>query len=258
MFSRYPLKKRIKHALKDFETSSVITNLLGFIIFLYAMLTGLTTRWQQRNIEETYKTWAKEKAIILIIWHGRALLPCYFWKNKKKFPISALVSPHRDGRLIAIVLRLFGMKVINGSSNENSHGAALSLMRELQKGHSIAIIPDGPKGPNMKMSTSALYYAQKSGYPIIGMTYSIKGAKFVTKSWDKMLVPPLFSQGIVATTKPFHLSDKLTNEEFELQKAEIEKELTELTWKIDKELGLPKIEQGTTSRPKKYPVQGNK
>ena len=258
MFSHYPLKKRIKHALKNIETSPFVTDLLGCMIFLYAKLTGLTTRWQIRNIDQTYQTWEKDKAIILIIWHGRALLPCYFWKNKKKFPISALVSPHRDGRLIAIVLRLFGMKVINGSSNENSHGAALSLMRELQKGHGIAIIPDGPKGPNMKMSSSALYFAQKSGYPIIGMTYSVKGSKFVTKSWDKMLVPPLFSKGIVATTKPFYVSDKLSNEEFDLKKNEIEKELTELTWALDKELGLPKVEQGTISRPKKYPVQGNK
>lgn len=248
-----PFRKRIKHILKRWEASASITSILGYILYIYARLIGITTKWKIDNIEETYKVWEKEKAIILIIWHGRALIPCHFWKNKKKFPMSALASPHRDGRIMAAILRCFGIKVIDGSSNENAFGAALSLMRELQKDNSITIIPDGPKGPNMKMSRSALYYAQKTGKPIVGMTYSIKNSKFANKSWDKMMIPPLFSKGIVATTKPFYIADNLSNEEFELEKQKIEMTLTELTWQCDKELGLPKIEQGTTIRPKKYP-----
>lgn len=247
-----PLRKRIKHALKKWEASAFTTSLLGYVLYIYARLVGITTRWKTNNIEETYKVWEKEKAIILIIWHGRALIPCHFWKNKKKFPMSALASPHRDGRIMAAVLRDFGIKVIAGSSNENANGAALALMRDLQKNNSITIIPDGPKGPNMKMSRSALYFAQKTGKPIVGMTYSIKKSKFVTKSWDKMMLPSLFSEGIAATTKPFYIPDNLSNEEFELERQKIEKELTELTWECDKKLGLPKIEQGTAIRPKKY------
>jgi len=226
------------------------------MIYVYAQLVGWTTRWQRRGIKETYQTWAENESIILIIWHGRTLLPCHFWRNKSKFPMSALVSPHRDGRLIATVLKLFGMKVIDGSSNEKAHSAALALMRELQHGHSITIIPDGPKGPNMKLSHSALYYAQKTGKPIIGMTYSIKNAKLFSKSWDRMLIPSLFSQGIIAATQPFYLSDKMTEEQFEQERLKIEKALTELTWQIDSELGLPKVEQGLEARPKKYPLQG--
>ncbi len=256
MSDSLPLRKRIKHFLKKIENSSFITALLGCLIYIYARLVGWTTHWQERNIRETYQTWTENNAIILIIWHGRTLLPCHFWRNKKKFPMSALVSPHRDGRLIASVLRLFGIKIIDGSSNENACGAALALMRELQKGHSITIIPDGPKGPNMKLSHSALYYAQKTGRPVVGMTYSIKNAKLFNKSWDKMLIPPLFSQGIVATTQPFFISDKLSNEEFEQERLKIEQALTDLTWEIDKELGLPKVEQGLAARAKKYPVQG--
>ena len=256
MTPKVPLKKRIKRFLKKFETTSFATDILGGIIYIYAVLVGLSTRWQLHGIQKTYKLWQKEKAFILIIWHGRTLMPCWFWQNKKKFPLSALVSPHRDGRIIAAVLRYFGVKVINGSSNENAKNAALSLMRELQNNKSIAIIPDGPKGPNMKLSPSALFYAQKTGKPIIGLTYSVKGSKLVSKSWDKMMIPPLFSQGIAAATEPFYIADNLSPEEFEAQRLKIETTLTELTWKIDKELGLPKIEQGTRPRPKKYQEQG--
>lgn len=255
MSSSYPLHKRIKKQLKRIESSPLVIGLAGILIYCYSILVGITTKWQKRGIEETYKIWEKDKNIILIIWHGRSLLPCYFWKNKKKFPMSALVSPHRDGRLIAAVLKLFGIKIIDGSSNEKANSAALSLMRELQNNHSITIIPDGPKGPNMKLSHSALYFAQKSGKPIIGMTYSIKGSKLVNRSWDKMMLPPLFSQGIASTTEPFYIPSNLTEEEFEQYRLKIERTMRELTWKIDKELGIPKVEAGITAKEKKYKGQ---
>ncbi len=255
MPSPYPLRKRIKKFLKKLETSAPITGLIGFLIYAYACLVGLTTKWQIRGLTEVYKAWRQHRAIILIIWHGRSLLPCYFWKNKKQFPMSALVSPHRDGRLIAAVLRHFGIKVIDGSTNEHARSAALSLMRELQDNNAITISPDGPKGPNMQLGHSALYFAQKSGKPIVGMTYSVKGAKFAN-SWDKMLLPPLFSRGIAAATEPFLVADNLSEEQLEQQRLKIEQALNELTWQIDAELGLPKVEQGTSARAKKYPLQG--
>ena len=252
------MRKYLKRLLKKAESSAIIVRLLGFLIYIYAQLIGITTRWQKRGIDNIYKIWSQEKAFVLIIWHGRALMPCYFWHHKKQFPMSALVSPHRDGRLLAAVLRCFGIHVIDGSSNENACGAALSLMRELQKNHSITIIPDGPKGPNMKLSDSALYYALKTGKPIIGMTYSVKNSKLVTKSWDKMMLPPLFSKGIVAATKAFYLPKDLSKEQLHQYKVAIETALTELTWNIDKELGIPKIEQGTKAKEKKYKKQGTK
>ena len=258
MSNPLPLRKRFKHFIKKIERSAYTTAILGFLIYIYARLVGFTTRWQKRNMTATYQVWQQQKAIILIIWHGRTLLPCHFWHHKKQFPMSALVSPHRDGRMIAAVLRFFGIKVIDGSSNENAKGAALALMRELQNGHSITIIPDGPKGPNMKLSSSVLFYAQKTGLPIIGLTYGIKKAKLINKSWDHMLVPAPFSEGIVAATRPFFVADNLSAEELEQKKSEIETSLTQLTWNIDKELGLPKVEQGTQPRSKKYPTQGNK
>ena len=48
----------------------------------------------------------------------------------------------------------------------------------------------------------------------------------------------------------------MTDEQFEQERLKIEKALTELTWQIDGELGLPKVEQGLEARPKKYPLQG--
>ena len=85
MSSTYPISKKIKKQLKKIESSPMVMGLFGLLIYFYSLLVGITTRWQKIRIDDTYRIWEENKNIILIIWHGRALLPCYFWKNKKLF-----------------------------------------------------------------------------------------------------------------------------------------------------------------------------
>lgn len=241
-----PLRKRLKKFSQRLLSSAAASNLFGTILFLYAKFVGYTTGWQQYKIEELYQTWDKDNAIVLISWHGRALMPAYFWN--KKHPMSALVSPHRDGRIIARLLRCFGIHTIDGSSNENANGAALALMRELQHGNSITIIPDGPKGPNMHLSRSALYFAQKTGKPIIGITYSIKGSKIAQKSWDKMMLPKPFSEGIIAATEAFYIPEDADADSLEKYRQQIEQALIQLTWDLDEEMQISRIEPGSVAK----------
>lgn len=236
-----------KNWLKNFFQSPSGEALIGNIAYYYLKFVGLTTRWKVTNVKETYKLLEDHGSMIVIGWHGRTLEMPYFW-NKTR-PLNALVSPHRDGRLIVNILKKFGIGNISGSSNQKSNEAALELMRNLQQGNSIAIIPDGPRGPSMKLSMSPIFYAQKSGKPIIGITYSIAHSLVVTKSWDRMLVPFPFCRGRYAITEPFFIPQNATDEELEKYRKKIEQTLTDLTWKLDKEMGIPFIPQGT--EPKK-------
>ena len=197
-------------------------------------------------MKETYELLDKYGSMIVIGWHGRTLEMPYFW-NKSR-PLNALVSPHRDGRLIVNILKKFGIGNVSGSSNKNSSEAALELMRNLQQNNSIAIIPDGPRGPGMRLTMSPLFYAQKSGKPIVGITYSIAGAKVIEKSWDRMLVPFPFQRGMYSITEPFFIPPEATEEELEKYRLQIETTLTELTWKLDREMGIPFIPQGTIAK----------
>lgn len=222
------------------------TSLISWLAYWYVRFVAFTTRWDERHINVFYNTLKQNNGLIFVAWHGRIAVAPYFWNRTSK--LSALVSPHRDGQLIAGLLRRFGIENINGSSNENARSAALKLLRELKNDASIAIIPDGPRGPSMTMTMSPLYYAQKTGKPIIGMTYSIARAKIVNGSWDRMLFPFPFQRGIVALTKPFYIPSKATPDELEQYRLQIENELNNLTWQIDNELKLPKIPKGTTPK----------
>lgn len=235
--------------LKDFINSPIGEKIIGNLAYYYLKFVGLTTRWQSvTGVKETYETLDKYGSMIVIGWHGRTLIMPYFW-NKTR-PLNALVSPHRDGQIIVHILAKFGIGNINGSSDRNSKEAAIELMRNLQQGNSIAIIPDGPRGPSMKLTLSPLFYARKSGKPIMGITYSIAGSKIITRSWDNMLVPLPFHKGMYAITEPVFIPENTTDEELEIYRQKIEQTLNELTWKLDKEMGLPFIAQGKEAKKK--------
>ena len=238
--------RKMKDWLKNLLKSKKIETIIGNLAYFYLKFVGLTTRWKVIGVKETYDLLDKHGSMIVIGWHGRTLEMPYFW-NKSR-PLNALVSPHRDGRLIVNILKKFGIGNISGSSNRNPAEAALELMRNLQQNNSIAIIPDGPRGPCMKLTMSPLFYAQKSGKPIIGITYSIAGAKIINKSWDKMLVPLPFCRGIYCITKPFFIPAEASAEDLEKYRLEIETTLNNLTWKLDQEMGLPFITQGTVQK----------
>lgn len=233
--------------LKNFLKTPFAEKCVGCLAYSYLKFVGLTTRWQSvTGVKETYETLDKHGSMIVIGWHGRTLEMPYFW-NKSR-PLNALVSPHRDGRIIVNILKRFGIGHVSGSSNRQSTEAAFELMSNLKSGNSIAIIPDGPLGPSMQLCMSPLFYAQKSGKPIMGITYSIAGSIIITKSWDNMLVPLPFHKGMYAITEPFFVPADATKEDLEKYRKQLENNLNELTWKLDKEMGLPFIPQGTEAR----------
>ena len=232
--------------LKKISKTNFFTRIMSFFCYCYVRFVAFTTRWEKRNIDVFYQNLAEHKAVIFVAWHGRIAFAPYFWNKCSK--LSALVSPHRDGQLIAGLLKRFGIENISGSTNQNPRSAAVKLLRELKNNASIAIIPDGPRGPSMTMSMSPIYYAKTTGKPIICMTYSIAHSKILGKSWDRMLLPLPFQKGIVAVTKPFFIEKNTPKEELEKYRLQIENELNNLTWQLDNELNLPRIEQGTLPR----------
>lgn len=235
-----------KERWKNILNSPLIEKIIGTIAYAYLKFVGMTTRWEVSGVKETYETLEKYGSMVVIGWHGRTLEMPYFWNKSRK--LNALVSPHRDGRLIVEILRRFGIGNIDGSSNQNSSTAAINLMKNLQQGNSIAIIPDGPRGPSMTLGMSPIFYAQKSGKPIMGITYSIAGSKIIKKSWDNMLVPFPFHRGIYVITKPLIIPKDATPEELEKYRLQLETELNNITYDIDRKLGIPEVEKGKSRK----------
>jgi len=246
------LKKFIKKILNKIKDSRLFLHTVSTLLYWYVLLVGKTTKWTIDGTNKFYDVLKKDKSLIVVAWHGRILMLPYFW-NRSGI-LKALVSLHRDGRLVVRLLESFGIGTIGGSTNQNATAAAVSLMKTLKKNDSIAIIPDGPRGPSMTMTLSPLYYAQKTGKPIVGITFSIKGAK-IARSWDSMMIAPLFSTGVVSATDPFYIPRDATKDDLEKYRFEIEQKLNEITHKADEKMGIPFVTPGKEAKRKKHAKQ---
>lgn len=245
------LKKAIKKKLRAFGKKPAVLNFIGGLAFCYTWLVGKTSRFENADLLYVFEDLIeKNDGAIFVTWHGRALMLPFFWHNYRQ--MKALVSPHNDGRIIAKLLRGYKISSIDGSSNERAFSSALEIVKELQKGTVVSLIPDGPRGPSMRLNKSVIYFAQKSGKPIMGFTYSAKNAYIVEKSWDSMLIPYPFTKGCIKATKPLYVPQDATEEELEQIRLNFETELNNLTFELDKKYGLPEIPAGKTPKPKRH------
>ncbi|OGU76064.1 MAG: hypothetical protein A2V93_04140 [Ignavibacteria bacterium RBG_16_34_14] len=158
-----------------------------------------------RNKESIDQLRKENKNFIIAFWHGTMLLPWYLHRNER---VAALISKSKDGDLLAKLLRKWNYQVIRGSSSSGGD-IALSIMVDYAKNNSsIAITPDGPRGPAKKMKAGAVITAKKSGLPLIlvGTGY-IK--KRVLKNWDKFQIPAFFTKAKIFYSAPIYVNQDL-------------------------------------------------
>lgn len=223
--------------------------ILSVLMYLYMKLVFVTCKWEFRGVDKIFKIWDKEKSIILVGWHGRVILSPFL--KDKKYHMDALVSVHRDGIMMANYLKLCGMGIVGGSSNQNAKSAAVNLMNDLKSDRAIFIVPDGPVGPNMRMSISPIYFAKKAQKPLLGLVYSVKNSRIVKKAWDEMMIPHPFSKGIFQVVGPFYIPEDASEDQQKEYMKMVEDKMNEAILSIDKELGVPVVEIGKLHRKKK-------
>ena len=98
----------------------------------------------------------------------------------------AVASRHKDGRMMAKLQHLFGLRAIYGSSHKGGVSVLREGLRVLARGdHGICMAPDGPGGPSLRVKEGALYFAKMSGAPIIPVCFTAKRA-WIQDRWDKM------------------------------------------------------------------------
>tara|TARA_B110000858_G_C17468387_1_gene321677 strand:+ start:104 stop:559 length:456 start_codon:yes stop_codon:yes gene_type:complete len=142
--------------------------------------------------------------------------------------INALQSSHSDGMITSIAFKYLGMNVILGSSMKGGMQAFRKMIKCINAGESIAITPDGPKGPKEAVKEGMIKLAQITGAPIIPLVWSTDKYKEIN-SWDKFIIPFPFAKGTYSFGNPIHIKKKISNAEFEILRIKVENEIKHLT-----------------------------
>ncbi len=161
------------------------------LIFLYIKFVYFTSRKKYIYESKDLKKQLQNKQIIYAFWHGRLALGPYY---RNEIKVNVVISEHADGKLIAEVMRIFNMNIVSGSSTKNAFAAYKGILQALNKGESVAITPDGPRGPAQKIEHSNIIkISQKNKIPILPVCFSAKKMKRL-RSWDKFCMPMPFNK----------------------------------------------------------------
>ncbi|WP_395094784.1 lysophospholipid acyltransferase family protein [Armatimonas sp.] len=163
--------------------------LSGMIAGLVKLLAG-TARLTIIGEETAMAAIEEHNGGILVTWHGRTLIPLYRYRNRGYW---ALVSLSKDGDIQARNFARFGFQIVRGSTGRGGDRAAVQMLRELKKGGVLAFTPDGPRGPARKVQPGVVFFARRSGKPILPLIATATPCKRLT-TWDNYLLPAPFSR----------------------------------------------------------------
>lgn len=216
------------------NTKQVKQNTLRFLgnLILKHSLDALckTLRIKYKNKKVIDSLDKENQNFVLAFWH-QTMLIAWFINRDKKF--AALTSKSKDGDLLAKQLKHWKYEVVRGSSTKGGD-VALAIMIDLAKnGYSVAITPDGPRGPANKFKAGAVITAKKSNVPLVLMGIGIKSKKRLN-SWDKFQVPNPFSEVQIIFSDPIWIDHNLSFEETSNVIEKCEKQLNELQSEAEK------------------------
>ena len=175
--------------------------------------------------------WTARTPVIYVVWHARLLLLPYLYRDRG---LRALISRSRDGELVAGLVRRFGFVVVRGSSTRGGAGGLRALARALAEGHSVVLVPDGPRGPSETVKAGVVTLARISGAPVVPLALAAS-AEWRARSWDGFRVPKPFTRCIVRFGDPLRVARRQEREADESPRKEIEAALRAVTWQADEE-----------------------
>ncbi len=184
----------------------------------------------------------RKKPAIFVCWHGRSMMlgPIVRAHGVRTYMVA---SEHKDGRMMAKLQRLFGVRAIFGSSTKGGVSVLRQGVRVLRDGrYALCLSPDGPSGPSMRIKDGALYFAKMTGAPIIPVCYSASRS-WIQNRWDRYLVALHFSRIKCIVGKPVFVAPNATSQEFENIRQQLEKTMLKQVWDLDAEFKLHKVEQ---------------
>ncbi len=167
---------------------------------------------------------------IYFLWHRDLLILA---TQRIDSGVAVMVSSSKDGELIAGPLKYLGYKPVRGSSSRHGSSALKEMIR-LSRSHTLAITPDGPKGPVRSIQPGVFEIAMLGGVPIIAVACEAK-REWVVNSWDRFRVPKPFTRVKVRYSQPFFLKSR---EDIPLTESLIRAFIDETQAKLQGELGL--------------------
>ena len=171
-----------------------------------------------------------QKPVVFAIWHEGLLTVCWYAARllKKKYKATFLISPSVDGEIGVMLLAQFGSRAVRGSARRSGAAALRRLHRAVtEDGQSPFITLDGSKGPRRYCKPGAIMVARMAEAPIVPIGVAAQRS-WRAPTWDHHLVPKPLSKVLVTVGEPIMVPRRLSDDELETRRQELESEVNRL------------------------------
>ena len=217
----------IKIILKNY----FVKKFLSLVGALYVYIVYVSSKKIFINKTSFDKLILENESFIYALWHDQLLLSPLTWQTKKR--IDILISKHKDGDIIADLIKYHGFNSIRGSTNnpykekeKNTISSIRKIIKTLRGNVSIGITPDGPRGPRHKVSEGTINISRISNKKILPMALDYK-KKWVLSTWDKFIIPKPFNKICIVWGDP--LDTIINKKDTSKQQETLEKSLINIT-----------------------------
>jgi hypothetical protein len=237
--------------VKSLLANPLVQFLLGRLIGGYMLFVGVTTRWTRVNRAAIEPFWRPDGGkLIICMWHGRFSLLHKMWSFGPGVPkAKMLISQSRDGGIVAHTSRTVGAEVIRGSAakagkhNKGGVEAVRAMARHIEGGGAMAITPDGPRGPRMRVKRGPVLVAKIAGAPLMPLAWATSHRIVMRESWDHFVLPLPFGRGALIWGDPIPPpSPEATEAEIEAVRLKLEAELNRISAEADRLAGVARVE----------------
>ncbi len=211
----------VRYGMTGFAGDAVIRSLMASV------------RFETEN-EPEHGLRINGKPVLGLCWHGHLLV---FAFRQRGAGLATLISQSKDGEYIARVVQRWGFTVLRGSSSRGGSGALRSMVRVLRDGQSLAVTPDGPRGPRRRLKPGALLAARMSGVPILPTAAAATRAWWLG-GWDRFLVPKPLARVRLVYGQPRTIPRDADDADLARIGDEIETEMNALTERAERALGV--------------------
>ncbi len=159
------------------------------------------------------------------LWHQGLFAAAIVWKGRG---IAVPVSRSRDGDQIEAVLQALGFaESPRGSSSRGASSLLRAMIRRVRDGETLAMLPDGPRGPAGEAKPGVVALASSAAVPLVPVGIAASPAiRF--GSWDRAILPRPFARVRCVYGSPLDVPKKTRGDELEALRVTLEDELHRL------------------------------
>jgi len=166
--------------------------------------------------------------LIYLFWHE--YIPILFYL-RAHCSITMLLSRHQDAELLGTAARYMGFDTVRGSTNRGGSAALRELIERGRVG-SLAITPDGPRGPRRTLAPGAVFVASKLGLPLVPVGLGYQNP-WRLPTWDRFAIAKPFSRARGISGPRIHIPANLDRRGLEQYRQYVEGILNQLTEKAE-------------------------